>query len=84
MIGMSNNYGSSVKVNKKMRPVVEEAVSNGWTVEYTKNGHLRFTHPCGALVYGPSTPSDPRGLKNLAATLRREYAINTNKRSMKA
>lgn len=83
---MSKNIiqsGKQIRVSKVMRPLVEQALEEGWTVSPTQNGHLRFTHPCGALVHGPSTPSDHRALKNLRATLRREYQLN-NERNLKA
>jgi predicted RNA binding protein YcfA (HicA-like mRNA interferase family) len=54
-----------------LREVLVEAERSGWTVDHTRRGHLRLTHPNGALVYCSSTPSDYRGVKNLRALLRR-------------
>jgi predicted RNA binding protein YcfA (HicA-like mRNA interferase family) len=54
-----------------LRNFLADATARGWTVDTTKGGHIRLRHPNGGLAYGPSTPSDHRGLLNLAATLRR-------------
>lgn len=74
-----DSMSNKVRVSKVMRPLVDQATKEGWTVSYTSKGHLRFTHPCGALVHGPTTPSDHRSLKNLKATMRREYQLNSER-----
>jgi hypothetical protein len=52
--------------------VVAAAIEEGWTVEWTRNNHIRFKHPSGAMVHTSGTPSDHRAVKNLEAQLRRE------------
>jgi hypothetical protein len=74
-----DSMSNKIRVSKAMRPIVDQAAKEGWNISLTSNGHIRFTHPCGALVHGPSTPSDHRGLKNLKATLRREYQLNSQR-----
>lgn len=66
-----------MRVHKSLRPIVDEALREGWEVTHTKNGHLRFAHPCGALVFGASTPSDHRTVKNLRGHLRQEMRKNS-------
>jgi hypothetical protein len=48
------------------------ALDHGWIVAVRRGGHLKLTHPCGALVFTGSTPSDHRARKNLLGQLRRE------------
>ena len=55
-----------------LRQVIMQAQAAGWVVTATEGGRTRFSHPNGALVFAPHNPSDPRGMRNLAATLRRK------------
>ena len=50
---------------------LDEIEQEGWTVEYTKGGHLRWRHPNGAIVFAASTPSDYRAWANHMSHLRR-------------
>ncbi len=59
-------------MNSDVKDLVKHAEQHGWTCERTRNGHVRFTSPKGATVFGPSTPSDRRSLLNVRAQLRRE------------
>jgi predicted RNA binding protein YcfA (HicA-like mRNA interferase family) len=61
----------------KLRRALER---DGFVVTRTNGGHLRINHPAmSGCVFGPSTPSDRRGLKNLLATLKRNLrAANDN------
>lgn len=44
----------------------------GWGVTLTKRGHLKLHHiASGQTVFGPTSPSCRRALKNLRAQLRR-------------
>ncbi|MDX6748796.1 hypothetical protein SH611_03145 [Geminicoccaceae bacterium 1502E] len=54
------------------REFVERAEALGYEVCFTAGGHLKLTHPCGALVHASSTPSDCRSWANTEAQLRRE------------
>lgn len=45
----------------------------GFTMTKTRGGHWRFEHPdMDGPVFGPSTPSDHRGLRNFMATIKRK------------
>ena len=43
----------------------------GFTVRHLKSGHHQVLAPHGALTHVADTPSDPRGLKNFKAWLKR-------------
>ena len=43
----------------------------GWTVELRKGGHYIAKGPRPGLCIIAATPSDPRALRNIKATLRR-------------
>jgi predicted RNA binding protein YcfA (HicA-like mRNA interferase family) len=49
---------------KEARQLAEKAVSQGWVVDYSKGGHLRYKAPNGKILFFSSTPSDTRSLKN--------------------
>jgi predicted RNA binding protein YcfA (HicA-like mRNA interferase family) len=52
--------------------ILKLAEQHGWSVEGTKNGHLRLRHEqASGVVIVSSTPSDPRALANLRSDLRR-------------
>lgn len=58
-------------MNKLLRALERE----GYTATRTNGGHLRIEHPAmKGCVFGPSTPSDGRGIKNLIATLKRKLS----------
>jgi len=56
---------------KSYRDVIELGRRYGYElVGYTGAGHLRLVHPVAGTVFAPSTPSDRRGLRNVAQKLR--------------
>lgn len=56
-----------------MTKLLRDLERDGFTVIRTAGGHLRFSHPAiSGYVFGPSTPSDHRAVKNLLATLKRK------------
>lgn len=57
--------------NRDLRAILVEAEQRGWGVEQTRKGHLKLTHPTGAVVFAASSPSDHRAIKNMEARLRR-------------
>jgi hypothetical protein len=58
-------------ISKEVRPLIDVAKEQGWTVTITGKNHLVFTSPDGtAKVHGSGTPSDRRSLDNLNAQLR--------------
>jgi predicted RNA binding protein YcfA (HicA-like mRNA interferase family) len=58
-------------VKHELKQLVRQAEVAGWQVLRTRSGHWRLTHPSGAIVFAPSTPSCSRSVRNLAADLRR-------------
>lgn len=56
-----------------MTKLLRDLERDGFTATRTAGGHLRFSHPAiSGCVFGPSTPSDHRAVKNLRATLKRK------------
>lgn len=58
-------------MDKELKVIVKEARKQGWTVEETRNQHIRFISPSGAVYIAHKTASDHRGIKNMKAHLRR-------------
>lgn len=59
-------------VSKDIRQIVKELEKQGFSVEHTKNGHLRVRDQEGRPIYTmPSTPSCWRATRNAIAELRR-------------
>ena len=69
------------KQSKDIRELKAHAESQGWVVTPTKNGHLKWVSPAGAVVISPSTPSDWRSMKNHVAYLRRAGLHVAHKRA---
>lgn len=57
--------------HKRLRPLIEFALNEGWRVVRTPGGHLKFTKAGLAPVFTGSTPSDHRADRNGRAQLRR-------------
>lgn len=57
--------------HKQLLPLVEYALREGWTVNRTPGGHLRFIKPGLPPIYTSSTVSDHRAGRNAQAMLRR-------------
>jgi len=55
----------------EMRKLIDEAEGQAWEVSKTKGSHVRFRSPSGVTVFGSSTPSDHRSIKNIRSKLRR-------------
>lgn len=62
-----------MSAKKTLRTYRRAAEEQGWRVEETKSGHLRFipADRSKPIVVASSTPSDARSVKNLRAQLRR-------------
>lgn len=60
-----------------MRDIERAARDQGWRIERTSAGHLKFLHPDPAqgTVIASGTPGDQRAIKNLLAQLRRRGFI---------
>lgn len=62
-----------MSASSKMKELRRGLERRGFTITKTRGGHWRFEHPdMEGPVFGPDTPSDHRGMKNLLATLRRK------------
>lgn len=57
--------------HKRLRPLIEFALAEGWEVMRTPGGHLKFTKPGFASIYTSSTSSDHRSERNARSQLRR-------------
>jgi hypothetical protein len=66
-----------VVMRKDLRQLLGQYAKHGFRVSRTNGGHLRFEGPNGELVFGASTPSDHRSLKNLKAQLDRVIRART-------
>lgn len=61
-----------MKMPKEWRKLKKQAEDQGWTVEKTKNNHIRWTNPDGEIVISPSTPSENRGMKNFLSVMKKK------------
>lgn len=60
------------KIPKLYRKLAKAAKKQGWFLELTGGGHLRWCNPAGGFVITPSSPSDGnRGLQKARADLRK-------------
>jgi hypothetical protein len=57
--------------HKRLRPLIEYALREGWQVVRTPGGHLKFTKVGLPPVFTGSTASDHRADRNARAQLRR-------------
>ena len=57
--------------NKRLKPLIDFALKEGWEVARTAGGHLKFTKPGLPPIYTASTPGDRRAGLNALALLRR-------------
>jgi len=57
--------------HKRLRALIEFAVSEGWHVKRTRGGHLKFTKTGCAAIYTSSTASDHRASLNARSQIRR-------------
>lgn len=56
----------------RLRDVAAAALEQGWVIESTAGGHLKWTPPNGKFpVFTPATSSDWRGRKNALSDLRK-------------
>ncbi|MGQ5288498.1 type II toxin-antitoxin system HicA family toxin [Pectobacterium actinidiae] len=68
--------------HKRLLPLIEYALSEGWLVSRTSGGHLKFIKPGLPPIYTGSTASDHRAGRNARAMLRRaqRQSVNTSPR----
>ncbi|MGU1062124.1 type II toxin-antitoxin system HicA family toxin [Pseudomonas aeruginosa] len=67
---MSNVY-DLCRGHKRLFPLIEFALSEGWAVSRTSGGHLKFVKPGLPPIFTSSTASDHRASQNAWARLRR-------------
>nr|WP_297354088.1 type II toxin-antitoxin system HicA family toxin [uncultured Caldimonas sp.] len=60
--------------HKRLRPLIEYALSEGWEVSRTAGGHLKFVKPGMPPIYTSSTPRDQRSVLNARARFSRAGA----------
>lgn len=62
-----------MKTTFTLRELEKCAVKQGWRVERTNSSHIRFVprDKRMRIVVTASTPSDPRGIRNLTSDLKR-------------
>lgn len=65
------------KTPKLYTKLIKAAKEQGWKLELTRGGHLRWQNPDGRIVFTPSSPSDNnRGLKKARADLRKHGGLD--------
>lgn len=57
--------------HKRLLPLIEFALREGWKVHRTQGGHLKFVKPGLPPIFTSSTASDHRASQNAWARLRR-------------
>ena len=58
--------------DQELRKLVRCLVDQGWTLDRTKGSHIKLTCPnTGQVMFGPSTTSDWRAVRNFRARARR-------------
>lgn len=60
-----------VVVPRDLRPLKALALQHGWTIEYTKGKHTKWTSPQGKTAIAAGTGGEGRGTANFIATLKR-------------
>lgn len=57
--------------HKRLKPLIDFALMEGWEVARTPGGHLFFNDPATTEIYTGATASDHRAGRNALARLRR-------------
>ncbi|CAD0358845.1 hypothetical protein JH302_17340 [Xanthomonas campestris] len=65
------NVHELARGNKRLKTLIEFALAEGWHIQRTQGGHLKFTKVGCAPIYTSSTASDHRASLNARAQLRR-------------
>lgn len=66
----------NMSASSQMKEVRRDLERRGFNISKTRGGHWRFDHPnMDGPVFGPDTPSDHRGIKNLLAQIRRKLRV---------
>ena len=58
--------------SKELKSLIRDATAQGWTIDRSRAGHLKWRSPQGGMPYfSSSTPSDKRAIHNIETALRR-------------
>lgn len=72
---MTKEITSAASIHRIVKPcyrlAAATALQQGWRISTTNNNHLKWQPPVGQPIFGPSTPSDRRGIENLIHQLKR-------------
>lgn len=63
--------------HKRLKPLIDFAIREGWTVVRTPGGHLKFTKQGLPPIYTGATAGDHRADRNALARLRRAGRITS-------
>lgn len=61
----------ALSTNKDVIALIKKATKQGWHIEATKSGHIRWTSPDGRFFHSASSPSDFRAIKYIRQYLRK-------------
>lgn len=61
-----------MKIQKRHRDLHKQLVAMGYAFDPASKNHLKYRHPCGAMVVVAQSASDPRSHKNCLSDARRE------------
>ncbi|WP_122341975.1 hypothetical protein [Pseudomonas caricapapayae] len=73
---MSRVSASLRGAKKSLQALAEFAISQGWAVQRTHGGHVKFTKGGCSPIYTSFTPSDHRADLNARAQLRRAQTLS--------
>lgn len=62
---------ATTPIPRELRKLDKIASAQGWDLDRTSKGHVKFTGPNGQTVFYSGTPSDHRSHLNMLAKLRR-------------
>ncbi|UAY97120.1 type II toxin-antitoxin system HicA family toxin [Dickeya dadantii] len=78
-----SNASELAQDHKQLLPLIEYALKEGWEVERTSGGHLKFTKPGMPPIFTSSTASDYCAGRNARALLRRtQHLFATDESSL--
>lgn len=63
--------------HKRLKPLIDFAIKEGWTVARTPGGHLKFTKQGRPPIYTGATIGERRADRNALARLRRADRISS-------
>lgn len=68
--------GRHMASTKELKTLIKQAEKQGWKVERTRAGKLKWVSPAGGIPYRSSfTPSDRNAVHNIASDLRKRGLV---------